>query len=37
MQRYMRDPRHMKLQNRVFGGVLVVIGSMLFFVKRHPG
>jgi len=37
MQRYMRDPRHMKLQNRVFGGVLVVIGSMLFFVKRQPG
>lgn len=36
MQRYMRDPRHMRLQNRVFGGVLVVIGSMLFFVKRQP-
>ena len=36
MQRFMRDPRHMRLQNRVFGAVLVVIGSMLFFVKRQP-
>jgi len=32
----MRDPRHMRLQNRVFGAVLVLIGSMLFFVKRQP-
>jgi homoserine/homoserine lactone efflux protein len=36
MQRFMRDPRHMRLQNRVFGAVLVLIGSMLFFVKRQP-
>lgn len=34
MQRFMRDPRAMQLQNRVFGAVLMVIGSMLFFVKR---
>ncbi len=35
MQRLFRDARAMKIQNRVFGAVLVVIGSMLFFVK--PG
>lgn len=34
MQRFLRDPRAMKLQNRFFGLVLMVIGSMLFFVKR---
>ncbi|WP_312513972.1 LysE family transporter [Massilia sp.] len=35
MQRYLRDPRAMRLQNRFFGAVLIVIGSMLFFVKRQ--
>lgn len=34
MQRFFRDPRAVKLQNRFFGGVLVVVGAMLFFVKR---
>lgn len=34
MQRFMRDPRAMQVQNRVFGAVLMLIGSMLFFVKR---
>lgn len=34
MQRFLRSPRAMQLQNRFFGGVLMLIGSMLFFVKR---
>jgi homoserine/homoserine lactone efflux protein len=34
MQRLFRDPRAMRIQNRFFGAVLVVVGSMLFFVKR---
>jgi homoserine/homoserine lactone efflux protein len=34
MQRFLRNPRAMRLQNRFFGAVLVFIGSMLFFVKR---
>jgi homoserine/homoserine lactone efflux protein len=34
MQRFFRDPRAVKLQNRFFGGVLVVVGGLLFFVKR---
>jgi homoserine/homoserine lactone efflux protein len=34
MQRYFRDPRAVKLQNRFFGGVLMVVGALLFFVKR---
>lgn len=34
MQRLFRDPRAMRFQNRFFGAVLVVVGSMLFFVKR---
>ena len=34
MQRLFRDPRAVRIQNRFFGGVLVVVGSMLFFVER---
>ena len=34
MQRFLRDARAMRMQNRVFGAVLMVMGSMLFFVKR---
>ncbi|HJU70993.1 MAG TPA: LysE family transporter [Paucimonas sp.] len=37
MQRYFRDARAMKRQNRVFGGVLMAVGTALFFVKRSPG
>ncbi|MFL6674569.1 MAG: LysE family transporter [Massilia sp.] len=36
MQRYFRDPRAVRLQNRFFGGVLIVVGALLFFVKRGP-
>lgn len=35
MQRYFRDPRAVRIQNRFFGGVLMVVGTLLFFVKRH--
>jgi len=34
MQRLFRDARAVRIQNRFFGAVLVVVGSMLFFVKR---
>jgi homoserine/homoserine lactone efflux protein len=34
MQRFFRDARAVKIQNRVFGGVLIVVGALLFFVKR---
>jgi homoserine/homoserine lactone efflux protein len=33
MQRWFRDPRAVKMQNRFFGAVLMVVGSLLFFVK----
>ena len=36
MQRYFRDARALKKQNRFFGGVLVLVGAALFFVKRSP-
>lgn len=36
MQRYFRDERAVKKQNRFFGGVLVLVGAALFFVKRPP-
>ncbi|MES2898354.1 MAG: LysE family transporter [Pseudomonadota bacterium] len=36
MQRFFRDPRSLRKQNRFFGGVLVLMGSALFFVKRSP-
>ncbi len=35
MQRFLRDVRAVKLQNRIFGAVLVVMGSLLFLVE--PG
>ncbi len=35
MQRYFRDPRLLKKQNRFFGGILIAIGAALFFVKRN--
>jgi len=34
MQRYFRDPRAVKKQNRFFGTLLVLMGTALFFVKR---
>ena len=36
MQRYFRDPKWLKSQNRFFGGILMAIGMALFFVKRNP-
>ena len=35
MQRFFRDVRAVKLQNRIFGAVLVIMGSLLFLVE--PG
>ncbi|MDB5958886.1 MAG: lysine transporter LysE [Massilia sp.] len=37
MQRYFRDPRAIRKQNHFFGGVLVLVGAALFFVKRVAG
>jgi homoserine/homoserine lactone efflux protein len=34
MQRFFRDARAVKRQNRVFGGLLMAVGAALFFVKR---
>jgi len=34
MQRFFRDEHAVKMQNRFFGGVLIVVGALLFFVKR---
>jgi homoserine/homoserine lactone efflux protein len=34
MERWFRDARAVKMQNRFFGAVLMVIGTLLFFVKR---
>lgn len=34
MQRYFRDPRAVKKQNRFFGALLALMGCALFFVKR---
>ncbi len=34
MQRFFRDARAVRKQNRFFGGVLVAVGAALFFVKR---
>jgi len=36
MQRYFSDPRWLRAQNRFFGGILMAIGTALFFVKRSP-
>jgi len=35
MQRFFRDARAVRLQNRFFGGVLMAVGALLFFVKRR--
>ncbi|QBE63852.1 LysE family transporter [Pseudoduganella lutea] len=35
MQGYFRDARAMRWQNRVFGGLLMAVGTALFFVKRN--
>ena len=35
MQRFFRDPRAVRIQNRVFGAVLMLMGSLLFLVE--PG
>lgn len=37
MQGYFRDPRAVRKQNHFFGGVLMLVGAALFFVKRTPG
>jgi homoserine/homoserine lactone efflux protein len=37
MQRFFRDAHAVKLQNRFFGGVLMLVGALLFFVKRSHG
>ena len=34
MQRFFRDARALKAQNRFFGGMLMLMGGALFFVKR---
>lgn len=34
MQRFFRDARAVKKQNRVFGSLLMAVGAALFFVKR---
>lgn len=34
MQRFFRDARAVKKQNRFFGGVMMMVGAALFFVKR---
>ncbi len=34
MQRFFRDARAVQTQNRVFGGLLMAVGTALFFVKR---
>lgn len=36
MQRFFRDARAVKKQNRFFGGLLMAVGAGLFFVKRTP-
>jgi homoserine/homoserine lactone efflux protein len=37
MQRWFRDERAVRLQNRFFGAVLMAVGALLFFVKRTHG
>ncbi|WP_050477201.1 LysE family transporter [Herbaspirillum rhizosphaerae] len=34
MQRFFRDAKAVKVQNRFFGGVLMLVGAGLFFFKR---
>ena len=35
MQRFFRNARAMRIQNRIFGAVLMMVGAALFFVKRN--
>jgi homoserine/homoserine lactone efflux protein len=37
MQRFFRDEHAVKMQNRFFGAVLMVMGCLLFLVKRSHG
>ncbi|WP_428852192.1 LysE family transporter [Imbroritus primus] len=37
LQRFFRNVRAMRIQNRVFGSVLMGVGAALFFIKRQPG
>jgi homoserine/homoserine lactone efflux protein len=37
MQRFFRDEHAVKMQNRFFGAVLIVMGCLLFLVKRGHG
>jgi len=37
MQRFFRDERAVKIQNLFFGAVLIVVGTLIFFVKRGHG
>ncbi|MNW10844.1 homoserine/homoserine lactone efflux protein [compost metagenome] len=34
LRRLMRSPRALRIQNRVFGGLLMAVGCGLFFVQR---
>lgn len=34
LRRWMRSVRALKIQNRLFGGLLMAVGTGLFFVKR---
>ena len=36
LRRWMRSPEAMRWQNRIFGGVLMLVGLGLFFVQRAP-
>jgi homoserine/homoserine lactone efflux protein len=35
MQEWLGEASHVQRQNRFFGGILMMIGAALFFVKRH--
>lgn len=35
LQQWMRHPKAQRMQNRVFGSVLMMVGASLFFVKRE--
>jgi homoserine/homoserine lactone efflux protein len=36
LQNFLRDAKAQRLQNKVFGAVLMGVGAALFFVKRSP-
>ena len=36
LQNLLRDAKALRLQNKVFGAVLMGVGAALFFVKRTP-